>query len=389
MTVAAGPPGSIRRLDDVPPPLVDPTDPAGLDQGLEVGVILFRWTAWIWMVVVAVVERDHLSHPLPAALLIGAAFAVTASASVMRAVVPGSSIRPATVVVELAVGAGLLVGSAVFQDGDQSQSLGSAWPLVGPLTAGLVFGPRIGIASGLALGVARGASGFFGGPGVSAVAVVSSAVLYGLAGGVCGWVAARLRRSAANAALLADMEASLAVAREREDVARTLHDGVLQTLAVVQRRSTDPELATLARRQELDLRTYLFGVEPAVDLLASLRDVAARHEQSLGTRVTVVCPDELGHVGSELIDAMRGAVTEALTNAAKHGRATNVTVFVERDDDGIFVSVKDDGVGFDPESTDDGVGLARSIRARMREIGGRVEVDSRPGSGAEVRLWGR
>ena len=86
---------------------------------------------------------------------------------------------------------------------------------------------------------------------------------------------------------------------------------------------------------------------------------------------------------------MRGAVTEALTNAAKHGRATNVTVFVERDDDGIFVSVKDDGVGFDPESTDDGVGLARSIRARMREIGGRVEVDSRPGSGAEVRLWGR
>ena len=46
-------------------------------------------------------------------------------------------------------------------------------------------------------------------------------------------------------------------------------------------------------------------------------------------------------------------------------------------------------LGFDPESTDDGVGLARSIRARMREIGGRVEVDSRPGSGAEVRLWGR
>ena len=41
MTVAAGPLGSIRRLDDVPSPLVDPTDLAGLDQGLEVGVILF------------------------------------------------------------------------------------------------------------------------------------------------------------------------------------------------------------------------------------------------------------------------------------------------------------------------------------------------------------
>ena len=65
-----------------------------------------------------------------------------------------------------------------------------------------------------------------------------------------------------------------------------------------------------------------------------------------------------------------------------------MTIFVEGTDGGVFVSVKDDGVGFDPDATDDGVGLARSIRARMREIGGRVEVESRPGSGAEVRLWG-
>jgi signal transduction histidine kinase len=82
-------------------------------------------------------------------------------------------------------------------------------------------------------------------------------------------------------------------------------------------------------------------------------------------------------------------VTEALTNAAKHGGAQVVTVFVERGDDGVFVSVKDDGAGFDTEATPDGVGLARSIRARMREIGGRVEIESHPGSGAEVRLWGR
>jgi signal transduction histidine kinase len=189
--------------------------------------------------------------------------------------------------------------------------------------------------------------------------------------------------------MLAEVEANLAVARQREDVARTLHDGVLQTLAVVQRRSADPELAALARRQELELREYPFASEPAEDLLASLREVASRHEQGMGTRVSVVCPDDLGHVGAELIEALRGAVTEALTNAAKHGRASVVTIFVERTDDGVFVSVKDDGVGFDPSATPDGVGLGRSIRARMREIGGRVEVVSRPGSGSEVRLWGR
>lgn len=367
----------------------DRADPAGLDHGLEVGIILFRWTAWVWMVVVAVIERDHLTHPMPAALLIGAALAVTFTASVMRAHRPGSSAQPVAVVIELFVGAGLLIGSSLFQDGEQSQSLGSAWPLVGPLTAGLVFGPRVGLGAGLSLGVARGLSGFFGGPGVSWVSVLSSAVLYGFAGGVWGWVAARLRRSAASAALLADVESSLAVARERENVARTLHDGVLQTLAVVQRRSTDPELAALARQQELELRAYLFGTEPATDLVASLREVAVRHEALSGTRVAVVCPDDLGHLGAELIGAMRGAVTEALNNAAKHGRAANVTVFVERAGDGVFVSVKDDGVGFATGDTDDGVGLARSIRARMREIGGRVEVESTPGSGAEVRLWSR
>jgi signal transduction histidine kinase len=349
---------------------------------------VFRWCAWIWMAIVAVIERNHIDHPLPAILLIGAALLVTMSYSVLLAIRPGSSVHPVAVVIELLVGAALLVGGAFVQDGGQSQSLGSAWPLVGPLAAGLVFGPQIGLGAGLGLGVARGLSGMLGGRSVSSVSVLSSAVLYGLAGGVWGWVAARLRRSARTVALLAEVESSLAVARERENVARTLHDGVLQTLAVVQRRSSDPDLAALARRQELELRAYLFGREPAVDLVASLREVAARHEEVMGTRVTVVCPDDLGHVGSELIEAMRGAVTEALTNAAKHGRATNVTIFVEGTDGGVFVSVKDDGVGFDPDATDDGVGLARSIRARMREIGGRVEVESRPGSGAEVRLWG-
>jgi signal transduction histidine kinase len=344
------------------------------------------------MAIVAVVEREHLIHPLPAALLIAAALVVTFAASVLRSIRAGLSVHPAMVVVELLVGAGLLVGSGLTQDGAQSQSLGSAWPLVGPLSAGVVFGPRVGLASGLLLGIARGLSGFLGAPAastVSAVAVISSAVLYGFAGGVCGWVAARLRRTARTTAMLAEVEASLAVARQREDVARTLHDGVLQTLAVVQRRSSDPELAALARRQELELRDYLFGTAPAEDLLATLRDVAARHEEVMGTRVSVVCPDDLGHVGSELIEALRGAVTEALTNAAKHGGANVVTIFVERGDDGVFVSVKDDGVGFDTEGTPDGVGLARSIRARMRDIGGRVEVESHPGSGAEVRLWGR
>ncbi len=54
---------------------------------------------------------------------------------------------------------------------------------------------------------------------------------------------------------------------------------------------------------------------------------------------------------------------------------------------GLFCSVKDDGRGFDPATSPEGVGLTRSIRGRIDEVGGRVEVAVAPGRGAEVRLW--
>ncbi len=82
-----------------------------------------------------------------------------------------------------------------------------------------------------------------------------------------------------------------------------------------------------------------------------------------------------------------GAAREALTNAGKHGGAGRVTVFVEPHERGVFCSVKDDGLGFDPAVVAEGVGLSRSIRGRMEEAGGRVEVRASPGKGAEVTLW--
>jgi signal transduction histidine kinase len=89
----------------------------------------------------------------------------------------------------------------------------------------------------------------------------------------------------------------------------------------------------------------------------------------------------------DLVAALAGAVGEALTNAAKHSKARRVTVYAEQDAVGLFVSVKDDGVGFDASTTSEGVGLTRSVRARIEDIGGRVEVDANPGHGTEVRVW--
>jgi signal transduction histidine kinase len=103
--------------------------------------------------------------------------------------------------------------------------------------------------------------------------------------------------------------------------------------------------------------------------------------------VTVLVPDDLVPLSPDAVHALVGAVGEALTNAGKHGPAERVVVFVEDDDDGgVFCSVKDDGPGFDPVTTPQGIGITRSIRGRIEAIGGAVDIAAEPGSGAEVRI---
>jgi len=191
---------------------------------------------------------------------------------------------------------------------------------------------------------------------------------------------------------LREAETEISTVRAREEVARTLHDGVLQTLAVIQRRSDDDELRSLARNQERDLRTYLFERDrPPTDLSASLRaacDLVARRH---GVDVQVNLADDLPEVNASVSHALVGAVQEAVTNAAKHSGAARIVVFAEpSDDDGtVFCSVRDDRCGFEFEPELVGEGLRRSIRGRIDDVGGRVEVDSKRGRGTEVRLWAR
>lgn len=339
----------------------------GLERGFQTGLVVLRLAAWAWVAVVAVVEADHLSRPGVAATLLALALAWSAAAAVMRRPVP---------FVDLAVGAVLLGAERHVLEADHNQSFAGAWPLAGALAAGVAWGPVGGALAGVALGVARwvGAA-----DGTAVISLVSSGVLYALAGAVAGDVAARLRRA----------ESAVAAARAREEVARTLHDGVLQTLAVVQRRATDADLAQLAREQERELRAWIVGGADAStsDLRVALRHCADRVEQVHGLRADVVVAEDVPPLSAAVVAAVTGAVGEALTNAAKHGPATRVTVFAEPDDDALFVSVKDDGPGFDAATTPEGVGTARSIRGRVQDVGGRVEIDGNPGRGTEVRLW--
>lgn len=352
--------------------------PTDLEWGVARGVATFRWLAWGWAVAVLVVTRDDLARPAAAIALLGVAFVLTAAAAEAAVRRRRWVFHPAAVAVEVALGAVLLHADGWVYDTIHGQTFGSAWPIAGVLMAGVVFGPIAGAGAGAVAGLGRawGAldADYYA---ASALGLWSTAVLSAVAGAAAGAVM-RLVREA---------EAAVAQARAREEVARTLHDGVLQTLAVVQRRSLDRELVALARDQELDLRSFLAGDRPSADDLGgALRAAAAHVERRDGLRVEVLFVDEQHPtVAPAVATALAGAVGEALTNAAKHGGATRATVFVDVERE-VFCSVKDDGRGFDPVDVTEGMGATTSIRGRLAEVGGRVEIDARPGQGVDVRL---
>ena len=361
-----------------------------MERSVLQGLAAFRWGAWLWMATVLVVSRRDLERPALAVGLIGLALAVTIAGTVLLRSHPGALCRREFVLTELAVGVLLVLGDGIaYGEGhafSTSQSLGSVWPLAGILGIGVALGPLAAAGSGVLIGLARLGAVLANGASIDtggrALSVINTVVFYALGGAAAGYLARLLRRA----------EAEISAARAREEVARTLHDGVLQTLAVVERRATDPALSRLAREQERELREWLFGstahAAVVADVGAALRAAAARFEDAFGGRAQILVADDLPPLPPATVAALAGAAGEALVNAGKHGRASKVQVYVEPDDaGGVFCSVKDDGQGFDPAATTEGVGLSRSIRGRVAEVGGRVEVSSAPGDGTEVLLW--
>lgn len=182
-------------------------------------------------------------------------------------------------------------------------------------------------------------------------------------------------------------EADRLRAEARADMAAHLHDSVLQTLALIQRQADDPgTVATLARRQERELRTWLYGeTTRAASLRSALSELSQDVEGRFEIDVEVVC------VGDAQVDdrlqALIQATGEAITNAAKHSGASRVDVYAEVEGERVEVFVRDRGKGFDPEEVPAGrMGVRESITARMERHGGKASIRSGPGSGTEVRL---
>jgi signal transduction histidine kinase len=186
-----------------------------------------------------------------------------------------------------------------------------------------------------------------------------------------------------------DTERTLRIREEeRAALAEHLHDSVLQSLVLIQRSDDPRRMVSLARRQERELRSWLYGGRPVgqpASLTAAVEMMAAAIEVDHEVRVEVVT------VGDAPLDdaetTFLAALREATTNAVRHSNADKVDVYVEVGHDVLTGFVRDTGSGFDPAAVpDDRHGIADSIIARIERAGGRAMVTSRPGEGTEVEI---
>ncbi len=250
------------------------------------------------------------------------------------------------------------------------------WSIVARIVVGLAVG--IGGALLLFLGHPTGA---LVGPIVGSLLVVAAlVVLFG------PWWLGLIRD------LLAERQAR-ALAEERAQMAAHVHDSVLQTLALIQRSADDPQhVVRLARAQERELRSWLFGGRPpgtvgedASTLAEGIEVIQRQIEADHGVTIQVVvvgdCPL------SDPLRALLDAAREATVNAAKWSGAPQVAIFAEVDAGSVMLYVRDRGRGFDPAAVgDDHQGIAHSIRARVARFGGSAVIHSAPGEGTEVEL---
>jgi len=262
------------------------------------------------------------------------------------------------------VGIVLLVWSAILATGGLGLSNSVLLPLL-VASAGVVLLRRESRLIGLALIVigivifvsnnTRGSATTLLAPGAVAVALI-----------VAGPWAWRLANERARA-------------EERAELAARVHDSVLQTLTLIQKDPSDAR--RLARRQERELRSWLYPSIASGTLVDAVDRAAAEIEELHGVRVEVV------HTGDAPLDertqALVLAAREAMANAARHSGADEISVFVEP----AAVYVRDRGHGFDPEAVAaDRRGLSESIRGRMERVGGTAKITTAPGEGTEVEL---
>ncbi|MCW2879071.1 MAG: Signal transduction histidine kinaselike protein [Sphaerisporangium sp.] len=300
-------------------------------------------------------------------------------------------------VIDMLVTVGCLLASPYVQGSgagpDGVMPVTATW-IGAPVLAWAVYGGRrAGAVAAIVLSMAdlwlRGLRGF------DLFVPLNGSVLLILAGTVVGHAARLTKQAEERLQRAAEMEAA---GRERERLARGIHDSVLQVLALVQRRGLEiggeaAELGRLAGEQETALREMVRGEPVASEYEgAGLADVGALLRRHGTATVTVSTPATPLLLPAGQAREVAAAVRAALDNVRRHcGEGTRAWVFAEGNDDSVTVTVRDEGPGIPAgrlaEAELEGrLGVAQSIRGRVAGLGGTVAFLSVPGQGTEMEL---
>jgi signal transduction histidine kinase len=340
-------------------------------------VTVYRAAAWCYAALSLTVRYDSLARPgLGLAVLAGMAL-WTVAAPVLYARRRGWPLLVLDLLLTVAalMSSVLVLSRAAIDAGDPTLTV--SWAAAPVLACAVAGGWRAGAAAAVVVGAAAVAE-----RGEIAQGTANSLVLLLLVGLVVGYVVQLARRAETAYAVAVELQATAA---ERERLAREVHDGVLQALALVSRRAGDPQLAALAAEQEASLRRLVAG--PAV---APPGGTDLRALLPAGADVELAAPAGPVVLPARVARELAAAVAAAVDNARQHGGG-HAWLLVEDEGSSVVVTVRDDGPGIAPgrleEAEAEGrLGVARSVRGRVHDLGGTVVVTSAPGQGTEVEL---
>ena len=194
----------------------------------------------------------------------------------------------------------------------------------------------------------------------------------------------------------------LTIAAERQRMARELHDTLSQGLAglILQLEAADahlagnrPERARGILEQSMEkARGTLAEARQAIDDLRrpagrDLAEAVSREADHFTTATGIPCEPQIEvelDVPDPVAETAIRAISEGLTNIARHARAKNVTVHLTGNENELKIEICDDGVGFDPAAVEAGHYGLLGMRERVRLAGGSLEVHSEPGNGTRL-----
>jgi signal transduction histidine kinase len=300
---------------------------------------------------------------------------------------------PWLVALDVLVTCGLMLTSPLVLSPAQYASsdplITTVWAAAPPVAAGARFGARGGVLAGLVVAVTTGIArqGF-------TLDVARDGVLLTASGLLIGMAATTARRSAARLERALRAEAATA---ERERLARTIHDSVLQVLARVRQRGAElggeaAELATLAGEQEISLRALVTAGNAHAGSSGGASDLRAALQLLATPSVQVSAPADEVRLPAPTAAELIAVTREALANVEKHaGLGAKAWVLLEDLGTEVVVSVRDDGPGIPPGRLERAqaqgrLGVAKSIKGRVHELGGTAVLDTGPGTGTEWEI---